>query len=384
MEKITVVNKEILKWAREQYNLDIDTVARRMGRDAQVIDAWENGEDFPTYSQLEEMAQMYKRPLAIFFFSNLPRIIEPQPQFRTIPGEVYRGLSYNVIKLINQALVMKINLEELNDNKNKAQVIMSNALNYEDKGLYHKIRDLLGVSLELQKQVKTDEDMFKVWRDAFYNVGITVFKDAFQSDETSGFCIHDKEFPIIYINNSMSFTRQIFTLFHELYHLLRKTSGIDALDDSFIENIDGDSLEIERTCNMFAGEFLVPTEDLISEIRGMRTFGDKNISDIASLYKVSREVILVKLYKNNFISEEDYNHKICELHSEYKRQKDGSKTGGNYYRNIIAYLGDNYLKLTFENYYSNKIDMYKLSEYTSTKIEHLSKLESTWGWRGAK
>lgn len=32
-------------------------------------------------------------------------------------------------------------------------------------------------------------------------------------------CINDEQYPVILINNSMSFARQIFTLLHELYHL---------------------------------------------------------------------------------------------------------------------------------------------------------------------
>ena len=42
-------------------------------------------------------------------------------------------------------------------------------------------------------------------------------------------------FSDIYVNNSAAKTRQIFTLFRELGHLLFHTSGIDPLDDQYVE-----------------------------------------------------------------------------------------------------------------------------------------------------
>src|SRR5262249_6804228 len=50
----------------------------------------------------------------------------------------------------------------------------------------------------------------------------------------------------------------IFTLFHELAHLLFHTSGIDLLTDDFIQRLPADERRIEIICNRFAAEFLVP------------------------------------------------------------------------------------------------------------------------------
>lgn len=42
--------------------------------------------------------------------------------------------------------------------------------------------------------------------------------------------------PIIMINNSMSFARQNFTLFHELYHLIANTSGAEIIRDDYYDD----------------------------------------------------------------------------------------------------------------------------------------------------
>jgi len=84
-----------------------------------------------------------------------------------------------------------------------------------------------------------------------------VFKEAFRNDDFSGFCLYDKEFPLIIINNSMSKTRQIFTLFQELGHLLFETSGIDKLNDDYIDILPEHDKDIEILCNRLAAEILV-------------------------------------------------------------------------------------------------------------------------------
>ena len=80
-------------------------------------------------------------------------------------------------------------------------------------------KELLQISLEDQLDWKDAGQAFKQWRKAVEEVGIWVFKEPFGKDEYSGFSLWDEKFPIIYVNNSMTQERQIFTLFHELGQL---------------------------------------------------------------------------------------------------------------------------------------------------------------------
>src|SRR3546814_18114157 len=80
------------------------------------------------------------------------------------------------------------------------------------------VRRYLGVSLEQQCAWRDDETALKEWRAALQRVGVFVFQDAFRTDDFSGFCLYDVEFPIIYVNNSSAKTRQIFKYFHEPAH----------------------------------------------------------------------------------------------------------------------------------------------------------------------
>lgn len=52
--------------------------------------------------------------------------------------------------------------------------------------------------------------------------------------------------PIIMINNSMSFARQNFTLFHELYHLIANTSGAEIIRDDYYIYLDEQQSYVEK------------------------------------------------------------------------------------------------------------------------------------------
>ena len=79
-----------------------------------------------------------------------------------------------------------------------------------------------------------------------------VFKDAFHNNNYSGFCVYDEKYPIIFVNNSMPMSRQIFTLFHELSHLLYHLGGIDFRDNRITNSFERQYLNYEVNCNKFA------------------------------------------------------------------------------------------------------------------------------------
>ena len=151
------------------------------------------------------------------------------------------------------------------------------------------VRDYLGVTLNDQLALGSTENAFKEWRINLEELGLFVFKDAFKADEFSGFCLYDEKFPIIYVNNSKSFARQIFTLFHELAHILFKTGGVDTHIEDYIDHLQGDNKQIEIVCNRFAGEFLVPSSDFVNRAMSYDV-NESYICELSDLYNVSREV----------------------------------------------------------------------------------------------
>ena len=374
------INPKTLKWARESANISVEEVAFRMKKATEIVQSWEGeGAHSITYVQLEKLAyEIYKRPIAIFFFPDSPTEVDPKSSFRTLPPSELDDLPPTFFKLFRDAQAMQINLEELNDGTNQTQKKIFRDLSFSHGDNVQKIatavRDYLGISLETQLHWKNMSTALKEWRIAIENKGIYVFKDAFHLDDISGFCIYDHEFPVIYLNNSMPLTRQVFTLFHELVHLLLKTSGIDKRNDAFLRRLKGDKKKAEVLCNRFAGTFLVPDSDFDMMLQ-QAELNEEEIQQLADHYKVSREVILRKCLDRKLISQAYYEQKSDQWTKEaQKRRKEGK--GGNFYKKVVAYRGETYLDLAFEKYYQGRFDVEQLAEYLGVKVNYVSGVES--------
>jgi len=156
-------------------------------------------------------------------------------------------------------------------------------------------------------------------------IGVSVFKDAFKVPNYAGFCLYDDAFPIIYANNSNAKTRQIFTLFHELAHILLHTSGINVLTDDFMQRLPEDAQRIEIICNRFTAEFLLP-EDVFEVAFAGRPPTEGTAEYLADLFHVSRECIYRGFRGRNLINSAAYE----SASRRWAEQQNAGDGGGNY------------------------------------------------------
>src|SRR3984893_1649792 len=231
------VNKKLIEWARKSAGLTLSEATEKFSH----IAAWEEGTSFPTYPQLEKLANEFKLPVAVFFFPEPPTLPPIRESFRTLPDAEFDQIPRQVRFLLRKAKALQINLAELTQGRNPAARLITRDLRLPDNisiaRMAERVREYLGIPIAEQYQWPDDETALKAWRSALQASGIFVFKDAFRVDTYSGFSLYDDEFPIIYVNNSAAKTRQTFTLFHELAHLLFRTSGIDTVDNRYIPRL---------------------------------------------------------------------------------------------------------------------------------------------------
>ncbi len=380
-------NPKVLRWARESLNLSLEEVARRMKKTANDVEAWERGEASPTYVQLEKLAyQIYKRPLALFFFPEVPDEEPIQQSFRTLPEAELKRLPPRTIELMRKAKTLQMNLSELYKGRNPSARPIWRSLRFgrsdnpDDRA--KAARNDLGVDLSEQQSWMDNDIALKRWRRSLEECGVFVFKDSFryhgrklgedaESGESvfSGFCLHDDEFPVIYVNNNDAKTRQIFTLFHELAHLLIGVSGV-LPDYGNKVAYSNDAEWIEPLCNRFAAEFLVPAEDFKARSEGHAVNEDK-VEEWAALYSVSRETILRRLLDWGRVNSQAY----AQQSQKWINQKKKSGKGGSYYNNIIAYLGERYIETVFDRYDNGAISMEETADYLNLKASQIVALE---------
>lgn len=367
------VTPAVIQWARSRAGFQLEDAQKYFKK----IAAWEKGEASPTYVQLEQMAEKFKCPVAVFFFPAPPALPDVQGSFRTLSAEDFALIPRTVKAFLRKAQAMQVNLAELNDGRNPADRLITRDLRFDTDTPVHvvagAIRKYLGVSLEQQQKWPSAEEALEHWRDALAGVGIFVFKDPFHAPGYFGFCIYDDEFPVIYVNNSSTKTRQIFTLFHELGHLLFHTSGVDVADESYIQKLPNELHQLEVLCNKLAGEFLLPDREFERQMSNRPPSRD-NAARLANLYCVSREAVYRKMLDRGWISAEEYAAAAKAWAAQAK-----PSSGGDYYYNQIAYLGRRYIDLAFKRYYQQRFDEGQLSDYLNIKPKNLPAFEMKYG-----
>ena len=374
-EYIQGINPTIVKWARERSGYTRQEVAKSLKKDIATVSDWESGEQAPTYVQLETLADKYKRPVAMFFFPEPPQEPNFADQSALRSSEIAR-LHPGIRILLRQAYARQLSLMELNMGVNPAETKIFRDLHaqLDDSvtDLAQQTRAHLGISVETQVNWSSTREALENWREQVEEKGVFVFKDAFRDDLVDGFCLVHEQFPVIYLNNSRPPVRQIFSLFHELAHLLLGENGIT-------RGINPVGEQIEVFCNQFAAEFLVPSSHLETCLN-YSVYDDTAIEELAGYYKVSRPVILLKLVNRGVFTSEDYRQKTAQWTEEYESRLEGraggeSPGGGNYYNTHAVYLGYKFIELAFSRYHQGRCSMEELAEHLNVKVKNLPRLE---------
>ncbi len=378
-EPVAGIQPEIFRWARKTCGLSVADVAQMLKRPSEEIEAWESGEEAPTYFQLEKLAyQIYKRPLAVFFLPSPPEEAMPQREFRTLPDADLETLSRDTYLHIRRAHAYQSALKELFDNRNPADrriwrsLVASSSKSATEQA--SAIRNLLGITIEDQIAWKSDETALKKWRQAIENVGVFVFKAAFKQEDISGFCLVDENLPLVYLNNSTSKTRQTFSLLHELAHLLIGVNGLSKFDTRYIDRLPQAEKKIEQFCNALAAEVLIPSTDFLQQAAqfpaAIEKASEEMYSGLAARYGVSREAVLRRFLDQGRVSKGFYEDK-AKLWTAQKTKSGG----GSWYLNQGAYLSDRFAKEVVSRHYRHQITLEQAADFLGVKPKNFAGLE---------
>lgn len=377
--RATAITPELLVWARERAGLTQEEVARYISKKVMDVAAWESGSSWPTYRQLEKLAQgLYHRPVALFFLPEPPEESATNQEFRTLPDFDIEHLSADTRYAVRIGRAYQLSLKELTGGHNlyKKKIFTSLRLVHSSNvtNIAQQIRNYLNVSLDLQQSWTSTANAMAAWRSHIENAGVYVFKRSFKQREISGFCLTDDEFPIIMINNSTPFTRQIFTLFHELAHLLSGVSSLTTLDGRFVERMLKKQRSVEIICNRLAAEILLP-KDIFPWSSIDRSNPILSACKIAEDFNVSREVVLRRLLDRGWVSSSMYEAFTHQWIQEAEKGRQHKGVGGDYYNTKTAYLGDSFLRLAFSRYHAGLVGVAELADHLGVKAKNISKLE---------
>lgn len=366
-------NPQMIRWARENAGYELDELPQSLEKSP----LWESGELKPTWADLRNLANKYKRPPIFYLMSEPPadeddhiiefrsseRVEEYSPALRL----ELRKAKYRRNAFITLSSEMGFNLPDFSEKK----------INSRNSSVFaKKLREILDVDMETQKKwifnkknKKTyDHSTFLYnWKEIVYNLGILVFEtEDVLENEMSGLSLYNDICPIILLNGKNKPNRRIFTLIHELAHIF--------MGESTICDVDKYNKK-ESFCNKVAAEVLVP-----SPIQDKQIFYKKGTVKLGSLsheYGVSKQTIVLRLYSLNKISKEfkDEQIKLIELHNaeqkrkEKERNKKGNGGGMSAIDRKKKYEGKPYSRFILNAYENKIISSTKFMRYLDLSID---------------
>lgn len=140
-----------------------------------------------------------------------------------------------------------------------------------------RMRDRLNVEFSKQARWTSPSHAFDRWREAIGDIGVTVFVYSLGSDSCNGFSLWHERAPVIAINSAWREEARIFTLFHELGHLLLRGSS------ACLERIGRlKSDPIERWCEQFSASVLLPAQAIDQVLLKLGSAGRVHDLNVAS------------------------------------------------------------------------------------------------------
>jgi Zn-dependent peptidase ImmA (M78 family)/transcriptional regulator with XRE-family HTH domain len=378
-----LVEPELLVWARKSAGLSVNEAAKKVEVKPARLEAWEMGITKPTMVKLRKLGLVYKRPIAVFFLPEPPKDFQPLRDFRQFPGASPHELSSALTLEIRNAQNRRAIALELMEGAGVEPPIFTNVAHLTDdpEQLSLKIRGLLGVTYERQLKWRRVYEPFNNWRAMLENMGFLVFQATeVNISEMRGFSISENPFPVIVVNRKDTPRARIFTMAHELVHVMLKAGGICDFEDEPQQSPENQAVEI--FCNRIAGSILVPRANLLREgavvsKKGVKTWSDDEIVGLSDTYGVSREVILRRLLVLGKTNDAFYKQKIRQYQKEYDTFEPKKTLGFILpHQDVVTSTGKPFVRMVLDAYHQEKITASDVSDYLEVKIKHLDKIQS--------
>jgi Zn-dependent peptidase ImmA (M78 family)/transcriptional regulator with XRE-family HTH domain len=368
-----LINPAMLAWARKQAGFSPDEAARRLHLDEQRLSALESGEETPTFAKLLDIAELYKRPVSLFYLKTPPKGWQPIQDFRRLPG-VDDGFSPQLTYAIRQAHERReIALTVRDELGQEVQPFdLKATLKSDVEKLGQQIREYLGVTEA--KQMRFGRKAFDGWRQAIETKDVLVFVvPRLKIREMRGTALAEKKMPVILVNGKDRGNGRVFTLLHEFCHLALRQSGVSNMGG---DRNDAPHPEVEKFCNAVAAAALMPrdwllSEKLVAQKGSQKSWRDDELEALALRFGVSQEAVLRRLLTLGRTSQAFYDSKRAEfqkIYAQLDEQKEPSDGGPKYHYVVLSQLGRTFTQLIFQGYHDRYFTLRDVAGLLNMKV----------------
>ncbi|MBX7204236.1 MAG: XRE family transcriptional regulator [Bacteroidia bacterium] len=367
------VNHKVLVWARESIALNRNQAVERTGVSAKRLLQLEEGEKKITLDELKKMSKAYKRTIATLLLKEPPKE-KPLPRDRrTIDSKDLGNFHEKSIMAIRKARALSQSYIELKQELG-IEIPKFNffaSLSDPPQSAAKKLRKFLNLG-EL-REIKNINQALEAYIEKVESLGVAVFQLSLTQDKLRGFSLIDETIPIIGIKRGGEpVTAKIFTLFHELGHIILNEGGLCDLSEK-------STIEIEKWCNAFSGEVIVPSAEILQMdiVQQQKKAGNKiwakgELIELGNYFHSGPLAILRSLLENKLTTSVFYNEK----HQAWNKPTFGrakAPEGRNLAKEAIQEKGKTYISLAFSAFDQNRIDMKDLSDFLGIKFSYINR-----------
>lgn len=348
------VKKEIYEWAIKESQKDIEEIKIKFSN----IEKWINQDEFPTFRQIEKLANFLKVPLGYMFLDKPPKSDIIESEYRTI-GNKKPYISKNLKDTIYDMSRKQDWISEYRKDNGWDRIIVDNynELDVDDiLGIVKKAKEFLNLEEFWYKDCKDNRIAYNFLREKLELKGIIVMQNGIVGsnthrkldiDEFRGFMLYDEYAPLIFINANDSITGKIFTLVHEFIHILFK-------EDDILENIDlFRDMKLESQINKITVEFLMP-ESHIKKYWNKQEKTLNQIEELSKLFNVSRLALAIRLNSLKLINQSLVREVNEVTKKDLKKKKDKSN-GGDYWVTYKSRYSNNFIETVIQGAESGEI-----------------------------
>lgn len=367
------VNSKVLVWARDSLVLSRNLVSEKTGISSKRIVQLEEGEKLPTFDELKKLSKLYKRTIATLLLHEPPKENPLPKDRRTVDSKDFGNFHEKTIMAVRKARALTNSYIELRNEFgiSISRFDLSASIGDNPKNIAIKLRKL--INFNVIRDITNANFALEGYIEKIESLGIVVFQLSLTQDNLRGFSIVDDKIPIIGIKRGGEpTTAKIFTLFHELGHIILNEGGLCDIGE-FVKT------DIEKWCNAFAAEVLIPTTDLLQMEKvveqrqnGQMFWTKTDLISLGNYFHVGPLAILRKLLENKLTTSDFYKekHKVWNK-PQFGRSK--QPEGRNIAKETISEKGRTYISLAFKAFDQNRIDLKDLSDFLGIKLSYISK-----------
>ncbi len=374
------VNPSLLAWAREESGYELEQIAKRLQVKVEKLMAWEKGERQPTMRQVETLARLLHRPLSVFFLPRPPQLLPLAAEYRRLP-DVEPGHESPELRLaLRQMLIRRENTLNLMGELGEPipEFSLRAHLRESPADVGARLRQATGVTVAAQFSWANEWEAWRAWRAAADKLGVLVFQfPKVELQEVRGLALLRTPLPVAAINGKEMPETKVYTLFHEIVHLMLAAGNEEA--PAVRERRSGEEwMAVERFAEAAASHTLVP-DNALSEVIGQfglqRTAWDiEKVRRVARKFRLTPLAMATRLRASGFMNWDQYNQWCAQWQAHVATLPPRYGGFATPMQKALNRAGRPFAQLVLEALAANRITPVDASRYLDLKFEHFDKL----------